>query len=202
MTRTEDPGVGWGGGVARRSGCEWRVAGGGRCTGGGGGLRLPANPDHTRRDRCSLLTKALRGQVLAELGPDGATAAVSAHHLAPHHAQLAALLLCVRAVDVGDALAQVELQLLLGSAAIDLDERGVAVLVCLGTLIAQDLALDEQPHSLAPHFDVLRGGRAVGGFSNTTKQATKAPCHPSNALLRPGRPSTRGSSHCPRPLML
>ena len=49
--------------------------------------------------------------------------------------RLAALLLCGCPVDVGDALAQVEVSLTLGNNAVHLDQGGVVVLVSLATLV-------------------------------------------------------------------
>jgi hypothetical protein len=61
--------------------------------------------------------------------------------LAPDHAEEAALLLCAGLVDVGDALAEVELCLALADNSIHLDQGGVVVLVSLAALVTQHLAL-------------------------------------------------------------
>lgn len=63
-----------------------------------------------------------------------------AHDLAPDASKVCALLQCLGLVDVRQTLAGIEVGLLLGHDAIDLDERSVVCLVGLGALVAEDLA--------------------------------------------------------------
>lgn len=65
--------------------------------------------------------KGLGGQVLPELRAHNTAPAVRPRDLAPHRAVLLAVLLGRHLVDVRELLAQVELDLLLGLHALDLD---------------------------------------------------------------------------------
>ena len=86
-------------------------------------------------------TERLGGQVVAEASLDHTAGAVGAGNAAPDDADLGAVLLLVGAVDVGDALAEVELRVLGRLDTFDLEKRHIGVLAALGTFVAQDTAL-------------------------------------------------------------
>lgn len=89
-------------------------------------------------------TKGLGGKVGAELSLDDTVTTVGAGDTTPDNTDLAAVDLTLGAIDVSDALAQVELSILRSLNTLDLNERGVLVLVALGTLVAQNTALAVQ----------------------------------------------------------
>lgn len=80
-------------------------------------IRDPASPPPSPSS--ARTHDGLGGQVLPELGADGAGGAVRTRDAAPHDAVAAALLQGLGLVDVGQALAEVEVGLLLGVHAID-----------------------------------------------------------------------------------
>jgi hypothetical protein len=86
-------------------------------------------------------TKGLGGKVVAELGLDDTVSTMSTGDTAPDNTDLAAVNLTLGTVDVSDALAEVELSISRSLDTLNLDERGVLVLVALGTLVAQNTAL-------------------------------------------------------------
>lgn len=101
-------------------------------------------------------TQAGRGQVGAELGLHNTSVAMGTHDLAPDAAEVGALLQGGGLVHIGEPLASVEVSLLLGHNAIDLNEGGVVLLVCLAPLVPKDGTLNVQPDALATHFDFRR----------------------------------------------
>jgi hypothetical protein len=74
-----------------------------------------------------------RGKVGAELGTDGSRVSVGSGEAAPDDTVVAALLLGAGSVDVGNALAQVPINILTSIDTLDLDEGGVGLLVALGS---------------------------------------------------------------------
>eukprot|EP00239_Pterosperma_sp_CCMP1384_P012106 CAMPEP_0197864876 /NCGR_PEP_ID=MMETSP1438-20131217/43340_1 /TAXON_ID=1461541 /ORGANISM="Pterosperma sp., Strain CCMP1384" /LENGTH=116 /DNA_ID=CAMNT_0043483251 /DNA_START=145 /DNA_END=495 /DNA_ORIENTATION=+ len=92
-----------------------------------------------------LAADGLRGKILAELSPDHTAVSVRAGHLAPDAPVLAALLQGLCLVDVCKPLALVEGNILLGVDVLELDQRGVLILVGPCPLVSQDEAPDVQP---------------------------------------------------------
>lgn len=82
----------------------------------------------------------MRGDVVPELRLYDARVAVRAGDAPPDDAHLGAVDLALGAVDERNALAEVELGVLLRSDTLDLDERGVRAGVALAALVAQDPA--------------------------------------------------------------
>ena len=69
-------------------------------------------------------------------------------NLAPHHTELGVLDLLLGLVDICNSLANVELCVLLGADAIDLQQSAVGVAVGLAALVAQDHTLGVESHRL------------------------------------------------------
>lgn len=97
-------------------------------------------------------------------------------------------------VDVDDALAQVEVVNLLGSGhAIDLQQAGVAVLVCLATLVAQDLQ-SEDAWGGEQMGDSVQQARRETARCRTRLICRHATCH-AEAVWCPHAMSTQGGCH-------
>merc|ERR1719487_2048280 len=94
-----------------------------------------------------------RRQVLAELRAHHAVVAVRPADLAPDDAELGVVDLTLRLVDVSDALAKVKVGVGALVDVLNLDERGVFVLVDLAALVAQDPALAVQAARLTLGLD-------------------------------------------------
>lgn len=78
-----------------------------------------------------------------------------AHNTAPNAPKLRSLLFGLGLVDIGDALAEVPRSLLLRSNSVNLKKSRVVLLVSLGPLVAQNLALHVETYGLATHFAFL-----------------------------------------------
>ena len=76
---------------------------------------------------------------MQELGLDSANISVRAHHAPPDGPVVSALLEGLCLVDIGDALAQVEVDLWLGADTVNLQQCSVVHLVGLGPLETKDL---------------------------------------------------------------
>jgi len=92
---------------------------------------------------------ALGGEVAGELAPDDSVGSVGAADASPVDAELGPVLPGGRGLgDVRDALPEVEGGVLLGVAALDLDEGGVVVLVAEAALVSEDGAVDVEADGL------------------------------------------------------
>lgn len=79
---------------------------------------------------------------------------MGSNNLAPNNSDFRTVLLLRCTVDESDALAEVELGLIRGLNALNLDERNVGVRDALGTLVAQVAGLSVQP-CVSGHFNCI-----------------------------------------------
>jgi len=90
-------------------------------------------------------TECVGGQVRAEFRLDDTRVTVRACDASPDHPDLRALNLPLCPVNVGNALSEVELSLLLVSDTLKLNERGVGTGVALATLVRKDASPSVKP---------------------------------------------------------
>ena len=100
-------------------------------------------------------TDRLGREVPSELASDDAVGSVGAADTAPVDSVLGAIALGGALGDEGDALAEVEVDLLLGVDAGDLDEGGRVVLVAEAALVAEDGAAYVQSAGFGGHFGIM-----------------------------------------------
>ena len=100
-------------------------------------------------------TDRLGREVPSELASDDAVGSVGAADTAPVDSVLGAIALGGALGDEGDALAEVEVDLLLGVDAGDLDEGGRVVLVAEAALVAEDGAAYVQSAGFGGHFWIM-----------------------------------------------
>ena len=100
-------------------------------------------------------TDRLGREVPGELASDDAVGSVGAADAAPVDSVLGAIALGGALGNKGDALAEVEVDLLLGVDAGDLDEGGRVVLVAEATLVAEDGAAYVQSAGFRGHFWIM-----------------------------------------------
>eukprot|EP01085_Mycamoeba_gemmipara_P004782 Mycagemm_TRINITY_DN7912_c1_g1::TRINITY_DN7912_c1_g1_i1::g.4782::m.4782 type:complete len:142 gc:universal TRINITY_DN7912_c1_g1_i1:24-449(+) len=91
---------------------------------------------------------SLRREILCELSPDDTRVAVRTSNATPDGADLRAVEDLLGAVQENNTLAKIEIALLAGVHALDLNQRGVLVLVALAALVPHEDTLAVQPESL------------------------------------------------------
>ena len=93
-------------------------------------------------------SEGLGRDVLGELRSHHTGVAMRAANLAPHHSELGVVDLLLGLVHICHPLAEVELCVLLGANAINLQKSAVGIAVGLAALVAQNQALGIQPDRL------------------------------------------------------